>query len=69
MINKIIGIQGDHPSKLNPKTGKAEYLLGIIYISMEENQKGCVFLYKSLDKGFKVDQFLFSKFCDTVNTQ
>ena len=66
---KAIEILNEVITKLNPKTGKAEYLLGIIHIGMKENQKGCDFLYKSQGKGFKVDQFLFSKFCNTQETQ
>ena len=64
---KAIEILNDVISKLNPKTGKAEYLLGIIYIGMKENQTGCEYLYKSKNKGFSVDKIIFSKFCDTKN--
>ena len=66
---KAIEILNEVITKLNPKTGKVEYLLGIIYIGMKENQKGCNYLFKSQDKGFTVDQFLFSKFCNTEETQ
>jgi tetratricopeptide (TPR) repeat protein len=66
---KAIEILKEVITKLNPKTGKAEYLLGIIYIGMEENQTGCEYLYKSKNKGFNVDQFIFSKFCNTENKQ
>lgn len=64
---KAIEILNDVITKLNPKTGKAEYLLGIIYIGMKENQTGCEYLYKSKNKGFSVDKIIFSKFCDTKN--
>lgn len=66
---KAIEILKEVITKLNPKTGKAEYLLGIIYIGMKENQIGCEYLYKSKNKGFNVDQFIFSKFCNTENKQ
>lgn len=66
---KAIEILKEVITKLNPKTGKAEYLLGIIYIGMKENQTGCEYLYKSKNKGFNVDQFIFSKFCNTKETQ
>jgi tetratricopeptide (TPR) repeat protein len=66
---KAIEILKEAISKLNPKTGKAEYLLGIIYIGMKENQTGCEYLYKSKNKGFNVDKFMFSKFCNTENTE
>jgi len=66
---KAIEILNEVISKLNPKTGKAEYLLGIIYIGMKENQTGCEYLYKSKNKGFNVDKFMFSKFCNTENIQ
>ena len=66
---KAIEILKEVITKLNPKTGKAEYLLGIIYIGMKENQTGCEYLYKSKNKGFNVDQFIFSKFCNTENKQ
>jgi O-antigen ligase/tetratricopeptide (TPR) repeat protein len=66
---KAIEILKEVISKLNPKTGKAEYLLGIIYIGMKENQTGCEYLYKSKNKGFNVDKFMFSKFCNTENIE
>ena len=66
---KAIEILKEVISKLNPKTGKAEYLLGIIYIGTKENQTGCEYLYKSKNKGFNVDNFMFSKFCDTESVQ
>jgi len=66
---KAIEILKDVIFKLNPKTGKAEYLLGIIYIGMKENQTGCEYLYKSKNKGFNVDEFMFSKFCSAENIQ
>ena len=66
---KAIEILKEVIAKLNPKTGKAEYLLGIIYIGMKENQTGCEYLYKSKNKGFNVDKFMFSKFCNTEETQ
>ena len=49
--------------KLDPKTGKAEYLLGIIYIGKEENEDGCKYLYESREKGFNVPELIFKKFC------
>ena len=66
---KAIKILKEVLSRLNPKTGKAEYLLGIIYIGMQENQTGCEYLYKSKNKGFNVNKLMFSKFCNAENIQ
>ena len=60
---KAIEILKDVISKLNPKTGKSEYLLGIIYIGQKKNIKGCEYLKKSKAKGFPVNDYLFRKFC------
>ena len=50
--------------KLNPTSGKAEYLLGIIYIGKEKNKIGCKYLYDSKLKGFKVPKVIFERFCN-----
>ena len=62
---KAIKILKDIILKLNPKTGKAEYLLGIIYIGQKQNSAGCKYLQESKIKGFPVDDYLFAKFCST----
>lgn len=61
--NKAIEILKKALNKLNPKTGKSEYLLGIIYIGQNRNSIGCKFLQESKTKGFPVDDYLFAKFC------
>lgn len=66
---KAIEILKEVISKLNPKTGKAEYLLGIIYIGMKENEIGCEYLYKSKNKGFSVNSLILSKFCNKEDNQ
>ena len=50
--------------KLNPKTGKAEYLLAIIYIADKNYNKGCNNLSISRLKGFNIPDIMFKKFCD-----
>ena len=49
---------------LNPKTGKAEYLLAIINIGLEKNEIGCKYLIKSEGKGFSVPKAIFERFCN-----
>ena len=66
---KAIEILKEVISKLNPRTGKAEYLLGILYIGMKENQTGCEYLYESKNKGFTINPLIFSKFCNQEDTQ
>ena len=61
--NSAIKILEDVISKLNPSTGKAEYLLAIIYIGQEENNLGCDYLAKSKQKGFSIPNIMFEKFC------
>lgn len=60
---KAIQILKDVILKLNPTTGKAEYLLAIIYIGQEKNNIGCDYLYKSKQKGFSFPNFMIDKFC------
>ena len=48
---------------LKPKTGKAEYLLGINYIQLEESNLGCNYLEESAKKGFNFPQSMLDQFC------
>ena len=48
---------------LNPKTGKTEYLLGINYIQLDQNDLGCNYLQKSKEKGFTFPQAILDQFC------
>ena len=48
---------------LKPKTGKAEYLLGINYLQLEESKLGCNYLQKSKEKGFTFPQAILDQFC------
>ncbi len=48
---------------LKPKTGKAEYLLGINYLQLEENKLGCDYLQESREKGFDFPQAILDQFC------
>ena len=50
-------------NKLNPSTGKAEYLLGLIYIGQRKNNLGCTYLTKSKQNGFNIPDIVFEKFC------
>jgi O-antigen ligase/tetratricopeptide (TPR) repeat protein len=56
-------------SKLNPKTGKAEYLLAIIYLGQENYVFGCEYLTKSKQKGFGIPDIMFKKFCKSENKE
>ena len=56
-------------SKLKPKTGKAEYLLAIIYFGQEKNIIGCQYLSKSKQKGLGVPDIMFKQFCESENKE
>ena len=56
-------------SKLNPETGKAEYLLAIIYFGQEKNSIGCDYLSKSKQKGFGIPDIMFKQFCKSENKE
>ena len=60
---KAIKILKEVISKLNPSTGKAEYLLAIIYLGQEKNNIGCEYLTKSKQKGFSIPNIMFEQFC------
>ena len=60
---KAIKILKEVISKLTPTTGKAEYLLAIIYLGQERNNLGCEYLIKSKEKGFSIPNIMFEKFC------
>jgi len=62
--DKAIEILTDVIQKLNPKTGKAEYLLGIIYIGQQKFQKGCEAINQSNNKGFNVPETIIERFCN-----
>ena len=55
--------------ELNPKSGKAEYLLGILFIGEKKNIEGCEYLNKSLEKGFNIPDIIFQRFCNLENNQ
>lgn len=61
---KAIEILNSLLKSLNPQTGKAEYLLGIIYLGQKDNDKGCQYLMQSLNKGFIVPKKIFERFCN-----
>ena len=55
--------------ELNPKSGKAEYLLGILFIGEKKHIEGCEYLNKSLEKGFSIPDIIFQRFCNLENNQ
>ena len=55
--------------ELNPKSGKAEYLLGILFIGEKKNIEGCEYLNKSLEKDFNIPDIIFQRFCNLENNQ
>ena len=50
--------------ELNPKTGKSEYLLGIIYLDIDQSNLGCNYLLKAKSKGFKFPDGILNQFCE-----
>jgi len=49
--------------KLEPNTGKAEYLLGIMYVDKKEYKKGCDYFGISKRKGFSISKEITDYFC------
>ena len=62
--DKAVNILKNLINKLNPKTGKAEYLLGITLIGQKNYIEGCEYLNLSLSKGFKIPKIIFDRFCN-----
>ena len=63
-IDYAIKIIEKYIPKNNPKTGKAEYLLGIMKISKKDYKGGCEALNLSKEKGFSIPDIIFQKFCN-----
>lgn len=51
-------------TELNPKTGKSEYVLGIIYLDLDQSKLGCDYLFKAKSKGFKFPDRILNQFCE-----
>lgn len=62
-FNKSITMLEKMILDLKPKSGKAEYLLAMAYISLNNNEIGCKFLKDSKSKGLKFDSRILSQFC------
>ena len=60
---EAIKILEDLINNLNPKTGKAEYLLGILYIDEKKNNQGCDYFNQSVSKGFSIPINILNIFC------
>ena len=60
---KAIAILEKTIINLQPKTGKAEYLLGIIYLDLKEKNLGCSYLNLAKEKGFVFSKELLNQFC------
>ena len=60
---KAIAILEKTIINLQPKTGKAEYLLGIIYLDLKEKNLGCSYLKQARGKGFVFSKELLNQFC------
>lgn len=61
---KAIAILEKTIINLQPKTGKAEYLLGIIYLDLKEKNLGCSYLNQARGKGFVFNDALLDQFCN-----
>lgn len=51
--------------RLDPDTGKAEYLLGIMYVDEKNYKKGCENFEKSIKKGFAISKETIEYFCNS----
>ena len=51
-------------TELNPKTGKSEYVLGIIYLDLDQSILGCDYLVKAKSNGFKFPDRILNQFCE-----
>jgi len=61
--NKGIQILEKMLTRLEPTTGKAEYLLGIMYVDLKKYKKGCYYFDKSIEKGFSISNEIIEYFC------
>jgi len=61
---KAIEILESMVEDLDPQNGKAEYLLGIIYLDEKEKEKGCLNLNIAKRKGFKFPDQILKRFCN-----
>lgn len=61
---KAIDILEKMIEDLNPQNGKAEYLLGVIYLDEKDRSKGCSYLEIAKNKGFKFPNLILSRFCN-----
>ena len=50
--------------KLNPDSGKTEYLLTIMYVDEGQSEKGCEYLQISKNKGFNVPDIVSRSLCN-----
>lgn len=62
---KAIELLNEVITKLNPKTGKAEYLLGIIFLGKKQYDDGCKYLKESSQKGFDFPKAILERFCSS----
>lgn len=62
--NKAITILEKLLVELSPKTGKTEYLLGIIYLDLDQSDIGCDYLEKARAKGFSFPDAILNQFCN-----
>lgn len=61
---KAIEILESMVEDLDPQSGKAEYLLGIIYLDEKDKEKGCLNLNIAKRKGFKFSDQILKRFCN-----
>ena len=50
--------------ELSPRSGKTEYLLGIIYLDLDQSNLGCDYLRKAKTKGFSFPDTILNQFCN-----
>ena len=57
MANKVI-------NRFRPKTGKAEYIKGLILLNLGDKTKACEFLKIALDYGYTAAEVLQKQECE-----
>jgi len=55
--------------ELDPRSGKAEYLLAISYMAENQKEIGCNYFTLAIQKGFKIDNKVVDYFCLELNKE
>ena len=63
-MEKAINYSDNVINQFNPKTGKSEYINGLAYLNIGDNQKACELLLKSMNFGFNQAKGTYDQHCN-----